>query len=111
MPAATAAEARTLHVEQCMGTAFTIDIRDRGDWHEAVVDVVAWLHHVDAVFSTYRADSDISKLRRGTLAVDGASPHVREVLELCVGLQRETEGYFSAMYDGALDPTGLVKGW
>jgi thiamine biosynthesis lipoprotein len=66
---------------------------------------------VDTVFSTYRPDSDISKLRRGSLSLADASPHVGEVLELCVLMQRETGGYFSAMFDGALDPTGLVKGW
>ena len=28
--------ARTLHVEHCMGTVFTIDIRDAGSWDEAI---------------------------------------------------------------------------
>ena len=111
MTATVTDRARTVHVEQCMGTVFTVDIRDAGDWRDAVDDVVAWLRHADAVFSTYRADSDISKLRRGSLSVADASPYVGEVLELCVLMQRETGGYFSAMFDGALDPTGLVKGW
>ncbi len=26
-------------------------------------------------------------------------------------MQRETDGFFSAVWDGRLDPTGLVKGW
>lgn len=106
------ARRRTLHVEECMGTVFTIDIRDPGaTWDEAVDDVVAWLHQVDRVFSTYRADSDINRMCRDELSLVAADPRVAEVLDLCVQVQRETEGYFSAMHAGRLDPTGLVKGW
>jgi thiamine biosynthesis lipoprotein len=102
---------RTLHVEHCMGTVFTIDVRDAGDWTDAVDAVVRWLHFVDATFSTYRTDSDINKIRRGELGVDEADRHVAEVLGLCVEAQRATGGYFTAQPDGRLDPTGLVKGW
>lgn len=111
MTSLAADPARVVHVEPCMGTAFTIDIRDRGDWDAAVGDAVGWLHSVDRVFSTYRADSDISRVDRGELTVAGADPRVAEVLDLCAELQLETSGYFTAMVNGRLDPTGLVKGW
>jgi len=100
-----------LRVEHCMGTVFTIDIRDRGRWDDAVGEAVAWLHRVDAVFSTYRDDSDISRIRRGELAVDDADGHVAEVLDLCRAIETETDGYFTAHWEGEVDPTGLVKGW
>jgi len=100
-----------VHVEHCMGTVFTIDLRDPGLWDDAISAVVAWLHRVDAVFSIYRDDSDISRIRRGELRVEDADPHVAEVLDLCTVLQAETGGYFTAFWDGHLDPTGLVKGW
>jgi thiamine biosynthesis lipoprotein len=102
---------RTVHVEHCMGTAFTIDIRDRGSWGEAIADVVGWLHQVDAVFSTYKPDSDINRIQRGELTVENAHPDVGRVLELCAQAQVATGGAFSAMPQGRLDPTGLVKGW
>lgn len=102
---------RTLHVERCMGTVFTIDIRDPGDWSDAISAVVRWLHFVDATFSTFRVDSDISRIRRGELRIDDADPHIVDVLELCAQAQRVTDGYFTAQPDGWLDPTGLVKGW
>ena len=102
---------RTAHVEHCMGTAFTIDIRDPGEWTGAVDAVVGWLHRVDAVFSTYRSDSDVSRLRRGELRLAEADPEVGEVLELCARMQQVTGGAFCAMPAGRLDPTGLVKGW
>ena len=107
----TPAPPRTVHVEHCMGTVFSIDIRDPGPWAEAIAAVTAWLHRVDAVFSTYRADSDISRLQRQEMTIQDADPLVPEVLDLCQRMAAETDGFFSAYWDGQLDPTGLVKGW
>jgi FAD:protein FMN transferase len=107
----TALAPRVVHVEECMGTVFTIDIRDAGDWSAPIADVVRWLHHVDAVFSTYREGSDVMRIRRGELRVDQAEPEVAAVLDLCADVQLETGGAFTAMPGGVLDPTGLVKGW
>ena len=101
----------TLHVEECMGTVFTIDIRDAGAWAEAIGEAVAWLHHVDAVFSTWKDGSDISRIRRDELAVEDADPDVAPVLALCEAVELETAGWFTAFAGGELDPTGLVKGW
>jgi thiamine biosynthesis lipoprotein len=94
-----------------MGTVFSIDVRDPGPWADAIADAVAWLHRVDAVFSTYKVDSDISRIRRGELAIADADPDVARVLELCEVVEAETEGYFTAYWDTEVDPTGLVKGW
>jgi thiamine biosynthesis lipoprotein len=99
------------HVEHCMGTVFSIAIRDPGVWGDSLTEVVAWLHRVDELFSTYRENSDISRIRRGELAVADADPLVGEVLSLCDQLTAETRGYFTAHLPGGLDPTGLVKGW
>jgi thiamine biosynthesis lipoprotein len=105
------AQPRTVHVEHCMGTVFTLDIRDEGDWHDAVQDAVSWLHQVDTVFSTYRPSSDISRMQSGKLRGVDAHPDVRTVLELCAQVQTTTDGHFSARLNGKIDPTGLVKGW
>lgn len=99
------------HVEQCMGTVFSIDIRDAGHWLPAIADAVAELHRADAIFSTYRHDSDISRMRRGELRLADADPTVAEVLELCAAVETTTRGYFTARRGRTLDPTGLVKGW
>ena len=102
---------RVLHVERCMGTVFTIDIRDPGSWDPAIRAAVRLLRRADAVFSTYRADSDISRIRRGELTAADADPSVAEVLRLCARAEAETRGYFTARWPGGTDPTGLVKGW
>ena len=94
-----------------MGTVFSIDIHDPGDWTGAVADIVAWLHRVDRIFSTYRPDSDVSRLQRRKIRLADADPLVAEVLGRCADLETATGGYFSARWDGRIDPTGLVKGW
>jgi FAD:protein FMN transferase len=71
----------------------------------------AWLQWVDATFSPFRADSEISRIDRGELAAGEAHPLVREVLARCEALRHETRGYFDARHSGVLDPCGLVKGW
>lgn len=108
---AVAVDERTVHVEHCMGTVFSIDIRDPGDWADAIADVVGRLHHVDRVFSPYRADSDVSRLQRRELRLADADPQVAEVLDLCAEVESATGGHFSARRGRTIDPTGLVKGW
>ncbi len=103
------------HVELVMGMAVTIDIRDDVA-DQAVVDVVRWLHHVDATFSTYKSDSPISRLGTGVGSLAEMSDEVLEVLALCCELNEDTGGAFDAFVvpapnGGRLDPSGLVKGW
>lgn len=104
-------EAELNHVEHVMGTAVSFDVRDtrvtRGDLDRAV----AWLHWVDATFSTYREDSAVSRLRRGEQTVEDCSAAVAYVLDRCAALAVETGGAFDAYAGGALDPSGFVKGW
>jgi thiamine biosynthesis lipoprotein len=100
-------------VEQIMGLPIVLDVRDEDADATTVEPVFAWLHEVDARFSTYREDSAISRLDHGELALEDAHPDVREVLDRCEELRIRTGGYFDARYDGsgAIDPSGLVKGW
>jgi FAD:protein FMN transferase len=96
-----------------MGMPVTIDVRDARAGTAQLDRAFAWLREVDAVFSTYRDDSEVSRLGRGELALRDARPMVRQVLARCECLRTATGGYFDARAPrpGALDPTGLVKGW
>ncbi len=98
-------------VEACMGTVFSFDVRSPGVDRAALDDVVAWLHRMDRVFSTYRPDSDISRLQRGEITLPDCAPEVAEVLARCAELAGETDGYFDCRAGGDLDPSGYVKGW
>ncbi|MFJ4850739.1 MULTISPECIES: FAD:protein FMN transferase [unclassified Streptomyces] len=101
------------HVEHVMGTVFSFDIRDRPTTaiHRALGEAVRHLHTVDAVFSTYRHDSAVSRLGRDEIRLADCPSEVHEVLSLCARANRDTEGWFSAVADGTLDPSGIVKGW
>jgi FAD:protein FMN transferase len=73
--------------------------------------LMAWLRDVDRRFSTYRSDSEISRIDRGELPVAEAGDDVRRVLERCAALHEETRGAFDARASGRLDPSAYVKGW
>lgn len=96
---------------ECMGTVFSFDVRSPGVDEGSLDEAVRWLHWVDATFSTYRPDSDISRLGRRQCTVDDCAPEVREILDACTRLAEQTCGYFSVRASGVLDPSGLVKGW
>jgi FAD:protein FMN transferase len=96
-------------VRHIMGMPIGIEVRDLGG--ADVEPAFDWLRQVDATFSTYRKDSDISRLDRGELTLAECRPEVDEVLTRCAELERATGGYFSVRAAGRLDPSGLVKGW
>jgi thiamine biosynthesis lipoprotein len=98
------------HITEVMGTVVTFVLRDPVPL-AALDAAIAGLHHADAVFSTYRSDSEISQLDRGERRIDACCPEVIEVLRLCDEARVWTDGYFTACPDGRLDPSGYVKGW
>ncbi|MGC8634949.1 MAG: FAD:protein FMN transferase [Candidatus Limnocylindrales bacterium] len=101
-------------VEHVMGTAVTIDVREGRLTPADLGAVFAQLRDVDARFSPYRPDSEISRLGRGEMDEAACSPEVRHVLALCDDLRRTSGGYFDARGyrpDGRPDPTAVVKGW
>jgi thiamine biosynthesis lipoprotein len=102
------------HVEEVMGTVVSIELAD--DLPESRLraladDTCAWLHEVDARFSTYKDDSEVCRFRRGELRLEDCSADLRLVLDRCADLWRDTGGYFDAYAGGQLDPSGYVKGW
>jgi thiamine biosynthesis lipoprotein len=92
-------------VEQIMGMPIVVEVRDGDAPFDAVFD---WFRRVDEMFSTYKPDSEISRVARGE---SPATPEVCEILARCDELRTQTNGYFDAYARGTLDPSGLVKGW
>ena len=101
--------AQLTEVRHIMGMPIGIDVRDAN--RSGVQAAFDWLREIDAIFSTYRDDSDISRLDRGELTLADCHPEVDEVLTRCLALQRATRGFFSVRAAGRLDPSGFVKGW
>jgi thiamine biosynthesis lipoprotein len=102
-----------VRVEHVMGMPVCIDVRDHGVPASAIDEAFSWLREVDATFSPYKDDSEISRLNRGELSRDDASREVCWVLDECERLRERTGGYFDARAGagGGVDPSGLVKGW
>lgn len=109
------------HVEPVMGTVISIDIVDSDD-AGLIDELVAWFHHVDAVFSPYKPNSEVTRLGTGELDVADLSPgdptadELLEVLHRCDELVGETRGIFDVWSlpspNGTrFDPCGYVKGW
>lgn len=98
-----------------MGTFASLHVDDAVDgrtvdmaWHEAL----GLLVDIEQRFSTFRSDSEISRINRGELHLLDASADLIEVMDACTWLEHESNGAFRARRpDGSLDPAGFVKGW
>ena len=79
-----------------MGTVVSFDVpdwasRDSGDG--AVLDRARqWLHWVDATFSPYRDDSDVSRFGRGSIPLAECAPELAEVLAACAEVSARAAG-------------------
>jgi len=98
------------------GTVLLFDIESENltepALESALSEVKIYVNHVDEVFSTYKNNSLISKLRREEIDISNASKEVIEVWNLSAELKRLTNGAFDPWaVPGGFDPSGLVKGW
>ncbi len=106
--------ARRVWTTPLMGTVFSVHLIGAVDAEVADASAerfFAEIADLERVFSPFRDESDISRIRRGELAVDRADVRVAEVAAACEAAERATAGRFSARWRGGFDPTGYVKGW
>ena len=105
------------HLEDVMGTVVVIDVyatTGRADAALAgqLADAVAILHRADEMFSTWRPDSPVSRLRRGEITPAQVPAEVADVLARCAVARDVSGGWFDPWaMPGGFDPTGYVKGW
>jgi len=105
------------HLENVMGTVVTIDVyttdgRAGAELSRELATARALLQRADAVFSTWKPDSPVSRLRRGEITSAQAPAEVSEVLEQCAIARELSGGWFDPWaMPGGIDPTGYVKGW
>jgi thiamine biosynthesis lipoprotein len=100
-----------------MGTMASIHVHD--DAPAAVIDEaigasLAELERLEAMFSTFRADSQISEINAGLRTLADCAPEVIAVLDAGTWLEHASGGAFTAHppdRPGDLDPSGFVKGW
>ncbi|MBI5405750.1 FAD:protein FMN transferase [Candidatus Kaiserbacteria bacterium] len=94
-----------------MGMPIEIEIVGEGV-QKARETAFAYLVAVDERFSTYKEESEISRINRGELSSAAASEEMQEVFQIAEKTKEETRGYFDVCRpDGRFDPSGIVKGW
>ena len=80
---------------------------------QASIDKVReFLYLVDEIFSTYKDQSEVSRLRRGEIAITDCCADLQEVWALSLRAKELTDGSFDPWcVEGGFDPSGYVKGW
>jgi len=107
LPARYVAHTMGMPISLALRGRHTDDADARGAWAETM----AALRDADRVFSTYRHDSFVSRLGRGEVGLGECPPEVGDVLALGEQGRRQSGGAFDVRRGGALDPSGVVKGW
>ena len=98
-----------LHIEDVWNTVVTIECELERISYKDSID---FLHLVDQLFSTYLPDSQVSRLRRGEIAIDEADQLVQQVWQACLEIKEISDGAFDPWaVAGGFDPSGYVKGW
>jgi len=100
-----------------MGTMASIHVHDAVD--AAIVDgaidaFLAELERLEAMFSTFRPSSQISRVNSGELALLDCDGEVIEVMDACTWLEHASDGAFRSRRPDRpdeIDPAGFVKGW
>ena len=71
-----------------------------------------YFYYIDDVFSTYKAESQMSLLRSGKKRLADCDESVREVWAACEYAKEISDGFFDPWcVEGGFDPSGYVKGW
>lgn len=97
---------------ESMGTVVSISARPltNAHWDDICTDVEAAFCALDARFSLYRPESELSRIARGELSLTEASVELREVYALAIEWRGTTHGAFTPHRpDGVVDLNGVVK--
>jgi thiamine biosynthesis lipoprotein len=80
---------------------------------QASIDRVRdFLYFVDEIFSTYKEQSEVSRLRRGEITITNCCADLQKVWQLCLDAKSYSDGFFDPWcVEGGFDPSGYVKGW
>jgi len=94
-----------------MGMPITLEVVDPTVTAQAFDDVFGYFEYVDEKFSTYKQDSEISKINRRELLLEESSEDMKTIFALAEQTRVETNGYFNIQHNDIYDPSGVVKGW
>jgi len=94
-----------------MGMPVTLVVVDASATLGLMDSVFDYFKYVDDKFSTYKENSEISRINNHELGLDDASEDMKTVFDLAEKTRLATDGFFNIQHEGYYDPSGLVKGW
>lgn len=94
-----------------MGMPITIEVLDSNIKRKDIDKIYEYFDYIDHKFSTYKDDSEVSKINKGLINQEEYSKDMKEVLKKSEETKLKTNGYFDIYHKGKMDPSGLVKGW
>ncbi len=103
---------RMRDTKDIMGMPVTVEIAGAQAAQASMDKVFDYFRYVDNTFSTYKVDSEISRINRGELRPTQYSEDMKSIFELAEETKERSRGYFDIRTpDGSIDPSGIVKGW
>lgn len=101
---------------EAWGTILFIDVAStkvgEAKLNEGIEECRQYFYFIDEYFSTYKDQSEVSRLRRGEIKLEDCHADLQEVWALCQYAKEVSDGYFDPWcVDGGFDPSGYVKGW
>ncbi|MEY3561600.1 MAG: hypothetical protein RL068_752 [Actinomycetota bacterium] len=103
-----------LHDLEAMGTVFrfTFAKADQPQVLAQLAAAIEIIREADQAFSTYKKESEVSRINRGEINLAEASDDVRLISDVCRIWELRTEGGFASTDRlGNWDPSGIVKAW
>ncbi len=94
-----------------MGMPVTVDINDTRTTESVLDEVFSYFEYIDNTFSTYKDQSEISRINRQELKLMDASEDMKTIFALAEDTRLSTDGFFNIRHDDCYDPSGIVKGW
>ncbi len=89
----------------------TLEIIDKGVEKKDFKKVFDYFKYIDNTFSTFKKNSEISRINKGKIKKEKWSSDMRTIFDLSEKTRKETNGYFNIYRNGKYDPLGIVKGW
>lgn len=95
-----------------MGMPATLEIVDGTRTLELFDEFFAYFERLNEKFSTYKENSEMSKINKGQIKNEEQSDEMKLIFKLSEETKKITGGYFDIVgRNGKYDPSGIVKGW
>jgi thiamine biosynthesis lipoprotein len=95
-----------------MGMPVSVEITGASDAQDSLEKAFDRFRYIDEKFSTYKKDSEISRINNGELQPNNSSDDMKLIFDLAEKTKQQTNGYFDIRTpEGRIDPSGIVKGW